>query len=144
MAELACRGASVEGEKLELKTRKFGALPPKRASDGRVRWGFKLGIVSSAAISEAYLEPKTTVEFTTSLVALGDVVKAAVISGWSKKPLGPPHVGPGSGAHSATFLNVAGGCFAGIDIPAREHLESLSFEKANPAIARVRRDVAAA
>ncbi|WP_156432107.1 hypothetical protein [Burkholderia latens] len=122
-------GASIEGEKIDVQTRQWDAgrpmLDPKT---NKKRYAFRLGIRSSAVISEAYADPANSVSVATSMISEGDEIMGTTIRGWSKKPLGKPNVEKGSGSHSASFLTVKGGCFARVEIPAREILENASLE----------------
>lgn len=129
MARGAVMGASIEGEKIDVQTRQWDAgrpmLDPKT---NKRRYGFRLGIRSSAVISEAYGDPANSVSSESSMVQEGDEIMGATIRGWSKKPLGKPNVEKGSGSHSASFLTVKGGCFARVDTPAREILENARLD----------------
>ena len=93
------------------------------ANSREMRWGFQLGINSIAWIVQEYAS-KDAVFFETSMVANEDRISGGCIDGWSRKPLGKPHVEKGSGAHSAEFLLVKGGCYAHIQTPERAHLTS--------------------
>ncbi|WP_322086051.1 hypothetical protein [Burkholderia sp. BCC1999] len=125
MAHAIAICSSIEAEKIELKTRKFNASPPTiDPGSKQMRWGFQLGMNSSAWIDQPYSSPMNDVVFTTSMVAQGDLLTGGCIDGWSRKPLGKPHVSKGSASHSATFVSIKGGCYAHIQTPAREHLDS--------------------
>lgn len=125
MAHAIAICSSIEAEKIELKTRKFNSSPPVMdAQSKEMRWGFQLGMNSSAWIGQAYDAPETSVVFDSSMVEDDDKLTGGCIDGWSKKPLGKPHVQKGSGSHSATFVSIKGGCYAHIQAPAREHLDN--------------------
>lgn len=127
--------SSIEAEKIELRTRKFNSSPPVMVAGSKeMRWGFQLGMNSFAQIEEAYASPKTSVVFVSSMVDVADKLTGGCIDGWSRKPLGRPHVSKGSGSHSATFVSIKGGCYAHIQTPAREHLD-------NPAMAAKIREI---
>lgn len=133
MAEGRSKGSAVEGEKIGLVTRQWDLMLPTKAGGVR-RFNFKLRIRSTATISEAYASPDDKVEFSTSLVQIGDSIGANVISGWTRKPPGPPNVTAVSGTHSGTTVGIVGGCYACIDAPAKEHLEDPTFNDRHPAV----------
>jgi len=133
MAHSSASSATVEGERLKLKTRQFFPLLPKRdAATGKNRFLFKLGIKSDAEISEAYPAPAEVCVFVNSMQCVGDRIHGDSISGWSLRPHPRANVAPGSAAHSATFLTVSGGCHARVVTPCREYLESVDFQKRDP------------
>jgi hypothetical protein len=135
MSQSSAMNASIEGEKLSLQTRKFFHYPPKKDSITKTRyWGFSLSINGQAEIYESYLKPKEVCKYTTSMFCVGDKIAGASVSGWALKPLGHPHISKGSGAHSASFLSIAGGCLAMVEISPREHLQSKDFQDRNPPI----------
>ena len=114
--------SSIEAEKIELKTRKFDSSPPIiEKATRKMIYKFQLGINSSAAISQPYASPETSVKYETSMTASGDEPTVGCIDGWTYSPP-KAAVGKGSGAHSATFVAIKGGCYAHIQTPAREHL----------------------
>lgn len=141
MVRATARGAAIEGEKIKVQTRKFDAYPPKRHPHKGLMWQFGLGIRSSAEITEAYTEPNSKVVFTTSLTALGDEILGTCIDGWSRKPLGEPNISKGSASHSASHLHIYGGCYACVEIPPREHLDSAEISAKNPPIEQKRRQL---
>lgn len=131
MARAVSICSSVEGEKLDLKTRQFHASPPtKDPGTGKIRYGFRLGVRSSVVVTEAYAEPKASKAVDTSMTAIGDEILGTSIDGWSKKPLGKPNVSRGSASHSASFISIRGGCYAHIEIAPREILENAELNRA--------------
>jgi hypothetical protein len=145
MAHAIAICSSIEAEKIELKTRKFNSSPPViDAGSKEMRWGFQLGMNSSAWIEEPYASPEKSVAFLSSMVATADKLTGGCIDGWSRKPLGKPHVSKGSGTHSATFLSIRGGCYAHIQTPAREHLENPAMDAKVREIPQKRREPVAA
>lgn len=144
MVRATAQGAAVEGEKIQIQTRQFGTYPPKKHPQRGIIYSFRLGIRSSAEITEAYLDPKATVAFSTSLTSLGDVIMGTSIGGWSRKPLGEPNIAKGSGTHSASHLQISGGCYAHVQIPPRDHLDSAEIAAKNPPIVQQVRGKAAA
>lgn len=135
MAESSAIGASVEGEKISLQTRKFEPYPPK--TDAKLKtltFRFKLGINGRAEVSEAYLSPTTSCYWATSMTNVGDSINGTVISGWSSKPLGKPNISKGSGTHSASFVDIKGGCGAEVEQSPREQMESVEFQRRNPPV----------
>ena len=140
MASSSAIGATIEGEKLDVQTRKFEAYPPKRDSATNVKqFAFKLGIRSSAEISEAYPNPPAVCHYTNSMFAVADRVEGTVISGWAYRALGKPNVETCSGRHSGSVLSIKGGALATVDISPREHLESPGFLERDPPRTMVRR-----
>ena len=143
MPTSSVQGASVEGEKLGLKTRKFYHIPPtKDPATKKTRWGFKLGMNSLASIEEAY-ESKEQSVYESSMLVKGDAVQAESIHGWSLKPFGEPNISKGSGTHSASHLGVTGGCFAKVIVTPRHLLQDAEFMKKNPAITPKIREIEA-
>lgn len=141
MSESSAIGASVEGEKIELVTRKFEPYPPKIDSSSKRRYQFKLGMRGSAEISEAYSSPKLVCVYETSMFAVADKINGAVVSGWAFKPLGRPNVQKGSATHKATFLSISGGCGAMVDSSPREQLQNPEFQSRDPQISPILRIV---
>ncbi|WP_208278608.1 hypothetical protein [Massilia oculi] len=138
MANAASTGSSVEGEKMDLATRQFFALPPRRCKrTKKMQYPFSLSIFGSAEISEAYEEPEIQAHLSTSMVAIGDKVHGTSVSGWASKLLKEPYVTKTTHTHSASVLSVKGGCFAQVDAPPREHLESADIQKRNPAVQQI-------
>lgn len=134
MAAAVAEGSSVEGEKLNLKTRQFHVqLPKKDPVSGARRFCFKLGINSEAEVSEALADTTRSI-YTNSLLAVGDSIHGETVTGWACKPLGPPYVSKGSGTHSAKYLSISGGCCAVVVIPPREILQSAEAVARNPKI----------
>lgn len=140
MVQSSSIGSSVEGEKLRLQTRKWSAVPPIRCPvTQKKQYRFRLGMRGEAVIREAYENPNEHVYLTTSFTAVGDFIEGAAVSGWTRKPPGPPHITTCSGTHSGTVVQVSGGCFAEIEQAPREHLNSADIQARNPAIAQIRR-----
>lgn len=140
MSQSSAMNASIEGEKLSLQTRKFVPYPPKKDSITKTRyWGFSLSINGQAEVFESYLKPQEVCKYTTSMFCVGDKIAGTSVSGWALKPLGHPHISKGSGAHSASFLSISGGCLAMVEISPREHLQSKDFQDRNPPITPVLR-----
>ena len=135
MAESSAIGASVEGEKISLQTRKFEPYPPKIDSKLKtLKFRFKLGMNGRAEVTEAYLNPLTTCHWSTSMTNVGDRINGTVISGWSSKPLGKPNISKGSGTHSANYVDIKGGCAAEVEQSPREQMENIDFQKRNPQV----------
>lgn len=115
--------SSIEGEKIALKTRKFTPQLPRRdATMGHV-FCFKLGINSEAHVTEAYAPGKPLHRPKASFLTVGDALWAMTIDGFAKKPIGPPEVKKGSGAHKASFISLRGGAYAHIEGAVRELLQ---------------------
>lgn len=135
MAEAASIGSSVEGEKLELTTRKFYAYPMRRCRrTNKWQHPFSLAIFGSAEISQAYANPDCEAYLTTSMVAVGDRIHGSAVSGWAAKTLREPNVTKATHTHSANVLSVKGGCFAEVDAPPREHSESAEIQGRHPPV----------
>lgn len=135
MAESSAIGASVEGEKISLQTRKFEPYPPKVDSKLKtLKFRFKLGMNGRAEVTEAYLSPHTSCHWSTSMTNVGDRINGTVISGWSSKPLGKPNISKGSGTHSASYVDIKGGCAAEVEQSPREQMESVDFQRRNPQV----------
>lgn len=132
--------SSIEGEKIAFKTRQYFPVPPSIVN-GEKRWNFSLGINSSAWIVQAYAQPEEESTYSTSLLAVGDTVQGGGIDGWTRKLLGKPKKDKGSGAHSAYFLTVHGGCYAHIETPERAHLNSPEIAKKVAPIEQKMREV---
>jgi hypothetical protein len=140
MGYSSAKGASIEGEKVDLQTRQFHAYPPKKDVISNQRhFGFRLAINGQAEISESYSAPDEACVYSTSLVCVGDKIAGESVHGWALKALGRPNVSKGSAAHSATFLSVSGGCFAMVAISPREQLESKDFQTRDPEVTPVHR-----
>lgn len=131
------QSASIEGEGLKFKTRQFFSRPPVR-KDGKVRYGFKMGIRSSAELTKAFENPEMS-EFSTSMLSVGDSLNAQAISGWCSKRHSEPVVKKGSASHSATHGEINSTCFAMIDACAKEHLDNPDFMAKFPPIEMTRR-----
>ena len=139
MNESSAIGASVEGEKLDLVTRKWETYPPKKDAEAKTRYDFKLGMNGSAEITEAYQDPLVVCVYTTSMFEVRDSVNGTVVTGWAYKPLGRPNVKKASGTHSGTFVSISGGCGAIVRISPREQLQNPEFQLRNPQIVPVLR-----
>lgn len=140
MGHSSAIGSSIEGEKVELKTRQFFPYPPKKNLITNQRhYPFKLGIDGEAKISEAYLVPREICHYKTSMVCVDDRITGTSIDGWALKALGKPNISKGSSSHSASFLAISGGCCAMVLISSREHLQSLDFQLRDPQITPVPR-----
>lgn len=128
-------GSSVEGEKIHLSTRQFKTpMPILCPRTKRRKYRFRLSIHGTALIEESYTTPKNTVEFETSLTNVGDKIHGTTVSGWALKALGRPNVEILTGTHSGTVLRVSGGCFAEVEIPPREYLDSPEISARNPPV----------
>jgi hypothetical protein len=138
MANAANIGSSVEGEKMDLETRQFFALRPRRCKrTKKMQYPFSLSIFGSAEISQAYEDPSTQAHLSTSMVANGDKVHGTSVSGWALKLLKEPYITKTTHTHSASTLSVKGGCFAQVDTPPREHLDSADIQKRHPPIQQI-------
>lgn len=124
---------------MDLRTRKFNSVLPKRGKNGVTKFGFKLGMNSQAVLTKAYENPSASVTYTTSMVMVGDSINGAVISGWSEKPHAPPHVSKGSGTHSASFVEINSACCAVLDQGVREHYNNPDFMAKFPPIVKILR-----
>jgi hypothetical protein len=129
MARKGNVGDSIEGRKVSVQTRQFHPFPPKKnAETGERRYGFKLGIRSTAEIAEENDAADIPVS-SKSMKSLGDSVFGESISGWARKPLGDPNVSKGSASHSAGFLLISGGCFAQVVVGPREIMENSAYQE---------------
>ncbi|MDO8048497.1 hypothetical protein O3301_08460 [Janthinobacterium sp. SUN211] len=138
MAESASIGSSVEGEKLELQTRKFYPYPMRRCPrTNKWQHPFSLAIFGSAEIHQAYNAPQNEAYLQTSMVAAGDSIHGSAVSGWASKTLKEPNIVKATGTHSANSLLVKGGCFAQVDAPPREHSDSADIQKRHPPVTQI-------
>jgi hypothetical protein len=138
MAEAASIGSSVEGEKIDLSTRKFYAYPMRRCRQTN-KWQhpFSLAIFGSAEVTQAYSDPTTQAYLTSSMIVTGDRIHGAAISGWAAKTLKEPNVTKTTHTHSANVLSIKGGCFAEVTAPPREHSESEDIQARHPPVEQV-------
>ena len=134
-AKFVAMGAAIEGEKFGLQSRKLDiGLPMEHPRTKKLVHRFRLGIDSSASVSEAYENPAERIAYENSQVAEGSALEAPVIAGWSCKPMKEPHITKGSGSHSAATLSIKGGCFAQIDQIYRHYADDPTFESRNPPV----------
>ncbi|WP_175907339.1 hypothetical protein [Burkholderia sp. BCC1640] len=130
--------SSIEGEKIKFETRQFNISPPVKEG-GRLRFGFKLGIRSTAWITESYANPAQSVVYVQSMTAVDDEVMGTSLDGWATKPLKEPALVKGSGRHSASALTITGGAYVHIQAAAREHLENADLSEKMKPVEQVRR-----
>jgi len=135
MADAASIGSSVEGEKIDLETRKFYPYPMRKCRrTNKWQHPFSLAIFGSAEINQSYSDPSTQAHLTTSMLEVGDRIHGTAVSGWASKTLKEPTITKVTHTHSASTLSIKGGCFAKVDAPPREHSESAEIQKRHPPI----------
>ena len=113
--------SSIEGETVELETRKYSPRPPKKLPGIGVVYPFTLSIYGVARIHKANEEGHSK-RVATSMIAKGDSVNGESIDGYALKPLGKSSVEHATGRHKASFI-MAKKCYAHVQISPRDALE---------------------
>ncbi|MGO4803454.1 hypothetical protein ACEN2T_29730 [Pseudomonas sp. W22_MBD1_FP4] len=119
-------GASVEGDGLELKCRKFTLHQPKRNKDlNLLIYPFKLSIFGYATVKKEFSKSETLVN-KTSGCNVGDSIHGEAVGGFSAKAPSKPEVKHATATHKASFIITRGQSFAFVEIGVRDHLQSLA------------------
>lgn len=127
--------ASVEGTKLSFNTRQFFSKPPIYNEHLQKNvYPFKLGINGYVEIEAPLENPQQAVINMKSLIAQGDAVQGGSIDGWATNPIKKPKVGTGTGTHSANFGSLRGHCYAHVQSPHRDHLQSADVQARHPEV----------
>jgi hypothetical protein len=123
MTLLTKQGASIAGRILRLLSRKPVSIPVPRNDPtlGRT-YPFRLTQNSEAEIT-AELAPKACNHDAAAALSLGDMVRAATISGFSTKPLPKFELVQGTGNHKGSAASCKEFGYARIDTPLRNVLE---------------------
>lgn len=139
MPTFTALGASIEGQALRLQSRSpIQPLAPVVHESLGSLFQFRMTQSSEAEVT-AELDPLRWVYCETSALRLGDMLRAARISGVCKKPLGRARLIQGSSAHKAMQCESSSYSHARIDVPLRNVLESgrgLMSPGIDPEIAR--------
>lgn len=123
MTLLTTQGAAIAGRVLRLLSRKPVSITiPKNDPVLGLVHPFRLTQNSEAEIT-AELEPKSCSYNPAAALDLGDMLRAATISGFSKKPLPKFALVQGTGAHKGSQANCRDFGHAIIDVPLRNVLE---------------------